>query len=159
MPKIILRKMLEKDLERVAAIEREIFSDPWSINAFKSDLKNEMAHPLVVELDDTVIGYSSIYIVAGEIQIGNFAVASGYRMRGIGRKLMNEIMTIAADNNCDTIFLEVRESNEPAKALYSSFGFKTAGIRKNYYSNPRESALIMVRELKWSTGSEETKKE
>jgi len=139
--------MSEKDLSKVTEIENEVFSDPWSFNAFKTDLDNEMAYPVVAELEGLVIGYSNLYIVAGEIQIGNFAVAPGYRKRGVGKLLMNEILRIAGENSCRSIFLEVRESNEPAKALYMSFGFKPAGLRRNYYSNPRESAILMVREL------------
>ena len=139
--------MKETDLEKVTQIEKEIFSDPWSFNAFKTDLNNEMAYPLVAELENLVIGYSNLYIVAGEVQIGNFAVAPGYRKRGVGKKIMDEIIKIAVENKCETIFLEVRESNEPAKALYSSFDFKPVGLRRDYYSNPRESAVIMAREV------------
>ena len=147
MSKVTLRKMAEKDLLRVSQIEKEIFSDPWSYDAFKTDLNNDMAYPIVAELEDNVIAYSNIYIVAGEVQIGNFAVAAGHRKKGIGRKLMNEIMRIGAEKKCSVIFLEVRESNEPARSLYASFGFKSAGMRRDYYSNPRESAIIMAREL------------
>jgi len=147
MSKIVFRRMVEKDLEKVAEIERQIFSDPWSYNAFKTDLANDMAFPVIAELENLVIGYANLYIVAGEVQVGNFAIAPGYRNRGIGKKLMNEILRIAAEGKCDSIFLEVRESNEPAKALYTSFGFKSTGLRRNYYSNPRESAIIMVREV------------
>ena len=147
MTKITLRKMIDKDLEKVSLIEKEIFADPWSYNAFKTDLENEMAYPIVAEFDDTVIGYSNLYIVAGEVQIGNFAVAPGHRKKGVGKKIMNEILKIAGERKCNVIFLEVRESNEPARALYTSFGFKPAGMRRDYYSNPRESAIIMAREL------------
>ena len=147
MSKITFRRMIESDLEAVAKIEKDIFSDPWSYNAFKTDLNNDMAFPLVAELESLVIGYSNLYIVAGEVQIGNFAVAPGYRKRGVGKKLMDEILKIAVENKTDTVFLEVRESNEPAMALYGSFGFKPVGLRRDYYSSPRESAVIMAREV------------
>lgn len=147
MSAITIRRMAEKDLERVTAIEQEIFSDPWSLNAFKTDLNNDMAWPLVVEFEDSVIGYTSLYIVAGEVQIGNFAVAAGYRKRGVAKKMMSEIIKIAGDHTCNSIFLEVRESNRQAQALYESFGFKFSGRRNNYYANPRESAVLMAKEL------------
>lgn len=147
MSKIIFRRMVENDLERVAAIEKEIFSDPWSLNAFKTDLNNNMALPIVAEFENNVIGYASLYVVAEEVQIGNFAVATGFRQRGVGKQLMNEILKAAEERECRFIFLEVRESNEAAKSLYKSFGFKSAGLRKDYYSNPREAALIMAREI------------
>lgn len=147
MSSITIRRMGEKDLEKVSAIEQEIFSDPWSFNAFKTDLNNEMAFPLVVEFEDSVIGYTNLYMVAGELQIGNFAVAPGYRHRGVAKKIMSEILKIAGDYCCNSIFLEVRESNKPAQILYESFGFKQSGRRNNYYVNPRETAMLMVKEL------------
>ncbi|MEE9552874.1 MAG: ribosomal protein S18-alanine N-acetyltransferase [candidate division Zixibacteria bacterium] len=147
MSKITFRRMTENDLEKVSEIERDIFSDPWSYNAFKTDLNNDMAFPLVAEFENLVIGYTNLYIVAGEVQIGNFAVAQGYRKRGVGKKLMDQILSIANERKCDSIFLEVRDSNEPAKALYGSFGFQQVGLRRDYYTNPRESAVIMAREV------------
>ena len=147
MPIITIRRMAEGDLDVVSAIEKEVFQDPWSLNAFKTDLNNTMAFPMVAEFENKVVGYSNIYIVAGEVQIGNFAVAPGFRKRGVGKKMMNVIFEKANENNCHTIFLEVRESNTPAMELYKSYGFNPAGKRKDYYSNPRENATIMVKEL------------
>jgi ribosomal-protein-alanine N-acetyltransferase len=147
MSEISFRRMTRDDLEKVCALENDIFSDPWSMNAFKSDLENKLAFPLVGELELSIVAYASIYIVAHEMQIGNFAVAPGYRKRGVARKLMDEILGIAGDRGCCSIFLEVRESNKPAQSLYESCGFISAGTRKNYYSRPRESAVLMVKEL------------
>jgi [ribosomal protein S18]-alanine N-acetyltransferase len=139
--------MQETDLKSVVAIEMESFSDPWSEAAFKSDLTSEMSWPIVALQNDTVIGYGILYIVAGELQIGNFAVAVPFRRRGVGRKMMDEIIRIAAEKECDSIFLEVRESNEAAQVLYFSFGFEIVGRRTGYYSKPRENALLMAKEL------------
>ncbi len=147
MSTMTIRRMAEKDLERVSAIEQEIFSDPWSFNAFKTDVKNDMAWPLVVEFEGSIIGYTNLYRVAGEIQIGNLAVAPGFRQRGVAKRMMSEILKIAGDHKCNSIFLEVRVSNKPAQILYESFGFKCSGRGKNYYANPRESAVLMVKEL------------
>jgi len=147
MPNITIRRMAESDLDTVSTIEREVFEDPWSLDAFKTDLNNKMAWPMVAEFEKKVVGYSNIYIVAGEVQIGNFAVAPGFRKRGVGKKLMNVIFEKANENKCHTVFLEVRESNLPAMELYKSYGFVSAGKRKDYYSNPRENAIIMVKEM------------
>ena len=147
MAQISIRRMAESDLDMVSKIEEEVFSDPWSPNAFKTDLHNEMAFPMVAVLENKIVGYTNIYIVAGEVQIGNFAVSLGFRKRGVGKKLMDEILARARENKCHTLFLEVRESNEPAMELYKSFGFAISGKRKNYYSSPKENAIIMVREL------------
>ncbi len=139
--------MAENDLEKVTDIEKEVFSDPWSLNAFKTDLNNDMALPLVAEFENTIVGYTNLYIVAGEVQIGNFAVAPGYRKRGVAKLLMDEILKTAAENKCASVFLEVRESNTPAQSLYKSYGFQQIGQRKDYYSSPRESAIVMVKEI------------
>jgi ribosomal-protein-alanine N-acetyltransferase len=139
--------MADTDLDIVSSIEKEVFTDPWSRNAFKTDLDNKMAWPMVAEFEKKVVGYSSIYIVAGEVQIGNFAVAPGFRNRGVARKMMSEIFEKAGENNCRTIFLEVRESNIAAMELYKSYGFESSGKRKDYYTNPHENAIIMVKEL------------
>jgi [ribosomal protein S18]-alanine N-acetyltransferase len=144
---ITIRKMKEKDLEVVAVMEKQIFPDPWSYDAFRSDLNNEMAWPLVAVIDDIVVGYACLYIVAGEVQIGNFAVSTDYRKQGIAKVMMNEIIKITQDRKCDSIFLEVRESNVPAQNLYSSFGFNSVGRRVGYYRNPRENAIIMAKEF------------
>jgi len=144
---IEIRKMAESDLEKVLKIERECFSDPWSENAFRSDLKNELASLIVAEFEKTIVGFSNLYIVAGEIQIGNFAVATGFRNRGVGKKLMERVVETAKDNNCGQLILEVRKSNTPAIDLYKSYGFVETGMRKDYYNNPNESAILMTMEL------------
>jgi [ribosomal protein S18]-alanine N-acetyltransferase len=147
MPDVIIRRMTEKDLTAVAKIEEQVFTDPWSYASFKSDINNEMAFPIVAINNDIVVGYSCLYAVADEMQIGNFAVSSEYRKMGIGKLLMNEVIRLAGERNCKFIFLEVRESNSPAQALYSSYDFKPVGRRNRYYKNPVENAIIMVKEL------------
>lgn len=147
MSSITIRRMAEADLEIISSIERDVFTDPWSLNAFKTDLNNDMALPMVAEFENKIVGYSNIYIVAGKAQIANFAVAPGFRNRGVGRLLMNEIVDRAEEKKCRVIFLEVRESNTPALELYKSYGFNAAGQRKDYYSKPEENAIIMVKEI------------
>jgi [ribosomal protein S18]-alanine N-acetyltransferase len=147
MPECMIRKMTESDLPIVVEVEKITFSDPWSFASFKSDLKNEMAFPLIAELENKVAGYSCNYVVADEMQIGNFAVAPDFRGQGIAKMLMDEIIKIAIEKKCDSIFLEVRESNTPARTLYQAFGFKPIGRRVDYYRNPKENAIIMVKEL------------
>lgn len=147
MSSVTIRRMAESDLEIISSIERDVFTDPWSLNAFKTDLNNDMALPMVAEFENKIVGYSNIYIVAGKAQIANFAVAPGFRNRGVGRLLMNEIVDRAEEKKCRVIFLEVRESNTPALELYKSYGFHASGQRKDYYSKPQESAIIMVKEI------------
>jgi ribosomal-protein-alanine N-acetyltransferase len=147
MPEVLIRKMSRRDLDVVVSIESKVFSDPWSYNAFKTDLYNDMAYPLVAVFDEEVVGYACIYIVVGEVQIGNIAVAFDFRKRGVAKMLMNEILRITDEQNCNSVFLEVRESNMAAQELYNSYGFKAVAKRESYYRNPRENAIIMVKEL------------
>jgi ribosomal-protein-alanine N-acetyltransferase len=147
MGDVTFRKMKEKDLVDVIAIEKETFSDPWNYDAFKSDIANELCWPIVALSDGAVLGYSVLYIVAGELQIGNFAIAPVRRRQGLGKKMMDEIISIARERHCDTIYLEVRESNKAAQELYAAFGFVNVGRRVGYYRKPRENAILMTREL------------
>jgi ribosomal-protein-alanine N-acetyltransferase len=147
MTEVTFRKMRETDLVDVITIEKETFPDPWNYDAFKSDLTNELCWPIAALSDGMVVGYSVLYIVAGELQIGNFAISPSHRRKGIGKKMMDEIIKIAHERHCDSIYLEVRESNKAAQDLYASFGFVTVGRRVGYYRHPRENAILMAREL------------
>jgi [ribosomal protein S18]-alanine N-acetyltransferase len=147
MPDVIIRRMMEKDLMEVVNIEKQAFSDPWSYESFKSDLNNEMALPIVAIYNDQIVGYSSIYVAADEMQLGNFAVSPDHRKMGIGKLMMDEMLKLAAERKSGKIFLEVRESNVPAISIYSSYGFRAVGRRNGYYRNPVENAIIMVKEL------------
>jgi ribosomal-protein-alanine acetyltransferase len=147
MTNTTFRRMKESDLEKVLAMEKEIFPDPWDFNAFDSDLKNEHSWLLVAEQDGEIVGYSVLYIVADELQIGNFGVGEAFRRQGIGKKMMTEIIKIAEERSCGSIYLEVRESNKAAQALYFSFGFESVGRRIGYYRSPRENAILMAKEL------------
>jgi ribosomal-protein-alanine N-acetyltransferase len=147
MAKYVVRRMRKTDLKEIVALENEIFSDPWSYQAFQSDLENGMAYPIVSLAEDTLVGYASLYVVAGEMQIGNLAVAPSCRRKGIARNMMHEIINIARKFDCACIYLEVRESNYQARNLYGSCEFKVIGQRNGYYRNPSENAILMAREL------------
>jgi len=139
--------MVERDLKEIVALEKEIFADPWSYEAFRSDISNPMALSLAAAIAESIAGYTCLYVVAGEMQIGNLAVAPDFRGKGIAKLLMNRILEIANERECDCVFLEVRESNQPARVLYESFGFKVVGRRVGYYRNPYENAILMTKEL------------
>ena len=148
MGKLTIRKMSQPDLEKVSAIEEETFADPWSYEAFATDLSNDMALPLVAEMDDAIVAYACLYVVGGEAQLGNFAVDPGRQRRGIARKFLNSILEMLRQRHCTNIYLEVRESNSAAIKLYEAFGFHPVSLRKGYYVNPRENAIVMVREIR-----------
>ena len=135
-------KCRAEHLESVLEIERASFSDPWSRTAFEDALHNpHFTFTLCFDGDD-LAGYIVGMGVAPEGEIANIAVAPSHRRRNIGKALLDNY--VMGEDDCEIFFLEVRESNIPARALYGKYGFKTLGVRKNYYKNPRENAIVMV---------------
>lgn len=135
--------MTSAHVAQIAALEKAIFSDAWSEKSIASELENELSLWLVALDGDTVAGYIGSQTVLGEADMLNLAVAPKYRRQGVGRKLVEELVT-KLDAHCLT--LEVRFSNQPAQTLYESMGFVQVGRRKNYYEKPREDALILRKE-------------
>lgn len=135
--------MTSAHVAQIAALEKAIFSDAWSEKSIASELENELSLWLVALDGDTVAGYIGSQTVLGEADMLNLAVAPKYRRQGVGRKLVEELVT-KLDAHCLT--LEVRLSNQPAQTLYESMGFVQVGRRKNYYEKPREDALILRKE-------------
>ncbi|MEE1010649.1 MAG: ribosomal protein S18-alanine N-acetyltransferase [Acutalibacteraceae bacterium] len=139
-----VEKMNISHIPRIADLEKECFSQPWSENALADELKNESSHFLVA-LCDEVMGYIGVQEICGEAYITNVAVFDKYRKLGIGRALIKAACDGANNRNCEFITLEVRESNLPAISLYESEGFEKAGIRKNFYSSPTENGVIYTK--------------
>ena len=135
-------------VEGIHAIETECFSEPWTVSAIMSQLPGEN-HIFLVALDgETVIGYVGMMYVLDEGYISNVAVTSAYRRQKIADALIEELIRRANTRDLQFVTLEVRESNEPAKALYSKHGFEVVGLRKNYYNKPKENAILMTVYLK-----------
>lgn len=135
-----------EDVEEVASIEKDIFSRPWSANAFKDSLEVPGTIYMVAVKDGYIAGYCGIYTVMNEGNITNVAVKEEYRRLGIAKMLIENIIKRAKSNNVNKVMLEVRESNEPAQKLYTKMGFKAVTIRKNFYNHPREAAIVMLKE-------------
>lgn len=147
---IEIEKMKLKDLPRVIEIELTSFSTPWSHYALLSELRdNHFARYLVAKLkmqdkeEPEIVGYAGMWIVMNEAHITNIAVALDYRGMGIGKLLMEKMMKLAKENGADKMTLEVRKSNYIARHLYERLGFKARGIRRGYYSDNNEDAVIM----------------
>ena len=134
-------------VSQVAELEKLCFSDPWSENSVSSELNNPLSLWLVAVDGERVAGYVGSQSVMGESDMMNIAVHPDYRRRGLAEMLVAELVTALknAGNTCLT--LEVRASNAPAIALYEKTGFSQIGLRKNYYRNPREDALILRKEF------------
>ena len=131
---------------QVAQLEALCFSDPWSETSVASELTNPLSCWLVSLENDRVTGYVGSQTVVGETDMMNIAVHPDFRRRGIAEALILELIDglKARENHCLT--LEVRASNTSAIALYGKLGFTQVGLRKNYYRNPREDALILRKE-------------
>lgn len=142
-----IEKMTSGHLDDVYIIETECFSHPWSKQSLEEELNNETSLFLVAKEENEVIGYIGMSIVIDEGYIFNVAVREKYRNKGVATALINELVTYGKKNNFSFITLEVRESNLPAISLYSKFGFIKAGERKDYYSNPKENAILMTKYL------------
>lgn len=140
---IQIREMTLADLEQVCALEKRIFSIPWSKEAFESSMKGRDTLFIVAETEGEISGYLGIYFMGEEADISNVAVAKDYRRRHIAKHLLECVLIQAKKRGVKTVTLEVRETNVAAIGLYESMGFYEAGVRKDYYKAPTENALIM----------------
>ncbi|MBR4049762.1 MAG: ribosomal protein S18-alanine N-acetyltransferase [Clostridia bacterium] len=143
----VIEPMKEEHISEIAEIERLCFSLPWSENALKDELTNENAHFLTALTFSRVSGYIGIIEICGEADITNIAVHPDFRRFGIGKRLLDTAENEAVQRNCESITLEVRESNEAAISLYSGNGYYPIGIRKNFYEKPTENAVLMTKQL------------
>ena len=134
-------------VDQVAALERACFSMPWSETMLEDALYDERASFIVAEdTEGNVIGYAGLHVVLDEGYIDNIAVEEAARRHGVASALLDVYCRFGAINLA-FLTLEVRKSNAAAIALYEKFGFQQAGLRKGYYQNPREDAVIMTREF------------
>lgn len=143
----MIRKMRREDVPQIAALERLCFSDPWSEASISSELENPISLWLVAEADGVVQGYIGSQSAPPDCDIMNLAVAPDARRQQLGRTLLQSLIDELHRRGTERLFLEVRASNAPARALYASFGFEQVGLRKKYYVNPTEDALILRKEL------------
>ena len=148
MDKGIVRPMLINDLKAILEIERDSFATPWSLEAFKAELKdNEYARYFCLELEGRVIGYMGLWFILDEGHITNIAITPNLRGQQWGEFLMSSVMEKMVEQGMERMTLEVRVSNNPAQSLYKRLGFTVAGVRKGYYVDSGEDAMIMWAEL------------
>lgn len=136
--------MGEEHIETLADMEKLCFSDPWSPNAFLTELLNKNARFFVAIQGRKAVGYIGMHSVVGEGYITNVAVHPDCRRQGIGICLLTRLMEQAEEEDLVFVTLEVRPSNQSAIALYERFGFEPVGLRKNYYRKPVEDGLLMT---------------
>ena len=138
--------MNESHVAQVAALEKLCFSDPWSEASITSELENPLSLWLIAEEDGAVCGYVGSQTVLDETDMMNIAVHPDCRRKGIAAALITELVSRLKARGSRVLRLEVRESNFSAIALYEALGFTQLGLRKNYYRNPKENALILGKE-------------
>jgi ribosomal-protein-alanine N-acetyltransferase len=139
--------MRVEDIPAVHAIESASFPTPWPPYAFRGELEtNRMAHYLVVRAGDRLVAYAGVWLMVDEAHITTFAVLPAYRRRGIGGRLLSELIELAAKLGASVVTFEVRLGNAGARRLYQRFGFRPVGVRPRYYSDNGEDALIMTTE-------------
>ena len=140
-----IEPMLLADIPAVHEIERRSFRTPWPEHAFREELTtNTMARYLVARAGDTIAAYAGLWIIVDDGHITTFGVDPAWRRQGIGQRMLLHLADLSADLGATRMTLEVRSSNEPAKALYAKFGFVQAGVRRAYYTDDGEDAIVMT---------------
>ena len=148
MNKWVVRSLCRDDLESVLRIEQLVFSVPWSLNSFQTELRdNEYARYFCLELEGQIIGYMGLWLIIDEGHITNIAIQPGFQGQGWGGLLLGSAMAEMRRQGMERMTLEVRASNLKAQEFYRRFGFTVAGVRKKYYSDNGEDALIMWAEV------------
>ena len=145
MNDIDIRYLKEEDIDGIVEIENLSFKVPWSRKSFEDDIANDMTIYLGAFVGGTPVGYMGLWDILDEGHVTNIAVHPDYRNRGIATALVDRMIEETEKRDIGAITLEVRRSNDIAIGLYKKFGFKEAGIRKRYYSDNNEDAIIMWR--------------
>ena len=143
--KIDYSLMNETHINGVYELSKECFATPWTLDSINNELNNPLAKYVIAQDSSTgdVIGFVGVWIIAGEGDITNIAVSPKYRQQGIASNLLIKLFEVCKTFDCNDITLEVRSSNVPAQNLYKKFAFKEEGLRKGYYSDNGEDAIIM----------------
>ena len=141
---VVIEDMKVDDIPAVQAVENASFPIPWPANAFRQELtQNKNAHYIVAREGERIVGYAGLWLSLDEAHITTFAVLPDYRRRKIGERMLVRLFDLATDLKAEWLTLEVRASNFPAQRLYEKYGFHAAGIRRRYYSDNNEDAIIM----------------
>ncbi|WP_226660132.1 ribosomal protein S18-alanine N-acetyltransferase [Pseudalkalibacillus hwajinpoensis] len=141
---VSFRSMTIEDIEDVMRIEHATFPTPWSRSAFYNEIViNHFATYLLLEVGEEIAGYCGVWVIIDEAHITNIALHPDYRGMKLGEALLKKAIHFAKSRGAVKMTLEVRVSNIVAQNLYRKFGFEEGGIRKNYYTDNQEDALVM----------------
>lgn len=142
-----VRAATPADIEALAAIEAESFTSPWPGNDFLRELDNSWVRLWVCEVQAEIAGYMLAWFLEPTVELHKIAVSGRFRRHGLAAGMMAQLIAAARNAAAETVWLEVRASNDAAVRLYERFGFKLANRRRDYYENPREDALCFRLEL------------
>ena len=142
-------RMRIEDVAEVAAVENQIFGDPWSADSFLAEVERnpDIGYPIVLRSQEKIVAYAVAWFIVDEIHIGNVAVRPDYQGQGIGQAVLRSILEEGERRGMTYATLEVRPSNTRALALYERFGFRRIAVRKQYYRDNREDALVLSLDL------------
>ena len=147
LQEMTFRQIKEDDIPKIIAIEKETFSDAWTAQSLCETCRQEQAFISVAEANGDIVGYCIIYYVLDEGEMVRIAIDQKLRHQGIGQALLNYTCGVCKEKGVGKILLEVRESNASARRFYAHYGFGEDGIRKNFYDNPKEDAVLMSKDL------------
>lgn len=139
----VIKELSEQELEEICKIEQECFASPWKRQDFEQMILEPDMLYLVAIFDKIIVGGCAVHNIAGDGEITNVAVRSAYRKRGIADTMLKELIQRGSSMGINAFTLEVRITNLPAIHLYEKHGFVIEGVRKGFYKNPCEDALIM----------------
>lgn len=148
MDEVVLRDMQPSDIRAVVAIEQASYTVPWSEATFRGLLRRRDAEMIVAVHGERVVGYAAFWCVVDQGELGNVAVAADWRGRGLGARLIEDVLRRADVLGVTEVFLEVRPTNTRARRLYERYGFVQVGRRRNYYQEPVEDALVLRRPVR-----------
>lgn len=143
----IFRNMTEQDVAQIAELEKKVFSDAWTSTGIYETFGQNQAFIAVAECDGEIAGYCIIYYVMDEGEIARIAVDEKVRRQGVGRGLLDFVCECCKMKNVYRLLLDVRESNESARRFYEQYGFAVDGVRKNFYDQPKENAVLMSKNI------------
>jgi ribosomal-protein-alanine N-acetyltransferase len=143
MPQLVIEPMRAEDIPQIIEIERMCFATPWHENSFYAELNHQPACYLVAHIGVRVVGYGGMWVIMDEAHITTLAVHPAYRRQHIGERLLLGLLEVAIARRARRATLEVRTSNIAAQQLYAKYGFQAVAIRRGYYADTGEDAVVM----------------
>lgn len=140
---IMIERMQVDDVARVAELDALCFPTPWSVSAYITEVHNHSGYYIVARMNDTIVGYAGAWLIMDEAHITTIGVAPQYRGHKIGERLLVSIITEAMQRGVRRATLEVRKNNVVAQSLYRKYGFHMVAVRRGYYTDSNEDALVM----------------